>query len=169
VKRMTSVLTPAVVAALLIALTFSVVTLRSAIAQTLADQPPAAQTPTSPTPAPQSPSTPPAAQPSALQPPAPPLPDPQAPTVAPAGQPGTQTPPQAVGTDTDHGTALMLLDRIATVLDAAVKGKASTSDVVGTTGSDEGGSMKVVIDRGALDEIRAELTQIRLLLKNEKK
>ena len=63
----------------------------------------------------------------------------------------------------------MLLDRIATVLDAAVKGKGSSSDVVGTTGSDDAGTLKVVIDRSALDEMRAELAQIRLLLQNEKK
>ena len=127
-KRMTSALTPAVGASLLIALILSIAPLRA---------------------------TPPS--------------DSQIPS-APAGQPGgAQEAPRPISTDTDHGTALMLLDRIATVLDAAVKGKGSSSDVVGTTGSDDAGTLKVVIDRSALDEMRAELAQIRLLLQNEKK
>ena len=98
--------------------------------------------------------------------------------IAPAAFVGTfgtvlaQTPAgQATGapgatTDTDHGTVLMLLDRIAKVLDDAVNRKASKSDIVGTSGSDDV-PLKVVIDRAALDEMRAEITQIRLLLQSE--
>jgi hypothetical protein len=82
-----------------------------------------------------------------------------------AGQPAQGTTPPR-GTDTDHGTALMLLDRIARVLDDSVNRKASKSDVVGTSGSDDA-PLKVVIDRAALDEMRAEITQIKLLLQSE--
>jgi len=86
----------------------------------------------------------------------------QAPTQAPA----PSATPSA--TDTDHGTALMLLDRVAAVLDAAIKGKSTESGAVGTSGSDDG-TVKVVVDRAALDEIRAEIAQIRLLLNAESK
>jgi hypothetical protein len=83
-----------------------------------------------------------------------------------------QTPPQAAQapapTDTDHGTALMLLDRVATLLDAAVSGKSRKSGAVATSGSDDA-QVKVVMDRAAVDEIRAEVAQIKLLLTNEPK
>jgi hypothetical protein len=80
--------------------------------------------------------------------------------------PQTAPPPAAAGSD--HGTALMLLDRVSAVLDAAVSGKSTKTGAVGTTGPDEG-SIKVVVDRGALDEIRAEIAQIKLLLNAEPK
>lgn len=86
----------------------------------------------------------------------------QAPTRAPTP---SATPSAA---DTDHGTALVLLDRVATVLDAAINGKSTKSGAVGTSGSDDG-TVKVVVDRAALDEIRAEIAQIRLLLNAESK
>ena len=86
----------------------------------------------------------------------------QAPTQAPTP---SATPSAA---DTDHGTALMLLDRVATVLDAAINGKSTKSGAVGTSGSNDG-TVKVVVDRAALDEIRAEIAQIRLLLNAESK
>jgi hypothetical protein len=57
---------------------------------------------------------------------------------------------------------------VATVLDAAIGGKSTTSGAVGTTGSDDR-TVKVLVDRGALDEIRAEIAQIRLLLNAEAK
>jgi hypothetical protein len=76
--------------------------------------------------------------------------------------------PAPVATSTDHSTALMLLDRVATLLDAALNDKSTKTKAVGTSGSSEGGA-KVVIDRAALDEIRAEVAQIRLLLKDEPK
>jgi hypothetical protein len=97
----------------------------------------------------------------------------QTPSQTTSPQPPPQTavpqtaPPPAAG-DSDHGTALMLLDRVSTVLDEAVRGKSTKTGAVGTAGSDEG-SMKVVIDRAALDEIRAEITQIKLLLNTERK
>ena len=86
----------------------------------------------------------------------------QAPTQAPT----PSATPSA--TDTDHGTALVLLDRVASVLDAAITGKSTKSGAVGTSGSDDG-TVKVVVDRAALDEIRAEIAQIRLLLNAESK
>jgi hypothetical protein len=83
-----------------------------------------------------------------LQPPAPTLPE---------------TPATPVVRDTDHSTVLVLLDRIDAVLDAAVKGKRPKAEAVGTSESDEA-AVKVVIDRAALDEIRAEIAQIKLML-----
>jgi hypothetical protein len=73
----------------------------------------------------------------------------------------------------DPATALLLLDRIQSILDAAAKGESPTSVApVGTSGTrgTAGGktaaaSGKVTLDRGLFDEIRAELTQIRALLK----
>jgi hypothetical protein len=74
----------------------------------------------------------------------------------------------------DPATALLLLDRIQSILDAAVaKGESPTSVApVGTSGTagTSGGKVsaaggKVTLDRGLFDEIRAELTQIRALLK----
>ena len=47
--------------------------------------------------------------------------------------------------DTDHGTAILLLEHVQKVLDDAA----------------DSGTGKVTIDRGVLDEIRAELTQVR--------
>jgi hypothetical protein len=85
-----------------------------------------------------------------------------------------QTTPQAApapapaATNTDPSTALMLLDRVATLLDAALNDKSTKPKAVSTSGSSEGGG-KVVIDRAALDEIRAEVAQIRLLLTDEPK
>jgi len=95
----------------------------------------------------------------------------QPPTTAqPPAAPTTQTLPEApaapVARDTDHSTALVLLDRIETVLDAAVQGKSTKAEAVGTSGSDDG-TLKVVINRAALDEIRAEIAQIKVMLRNE--
>ena len=83
-----------------------------------------------------------------------------------APAPTPSAPPSSI--DTDHGTALMLLDRVAAVLDAAISGKKTKTGAVGTSGSDDG-TAKVVVDRAALDEMRAEIAHIRLLLKNESK
>ena len=90
----------------------------------------------------------------------------QAPTQPPTQAPTPSATPSA--TDTDRATALMLLDRVATVLDSAINGKSTKSGAVGTSGSDDG-TVKVVVDRAALDEIRAEIAQIRLLLNAESK
>jgi hypothetical protein len=169
---MTSAFTPAVVALSLIALG------AGAMAQTPTAQPPAPQAPTAQLPTGQPPATQPATgQPPATQTPTPQPPAAQTPAVppatvpAPAGQPPAvqpPAPPMVVSADIDHGTAIMLLDRVATVLDDAVNRKASKSDAVGTSGSDNG-PVRVVIDRAALDEIRAEIVQVRSLLKSEPK
>jgi hypothetical protein len=78
-------------------------------------------------------------------------------TVQPMGQgsAGTTTgsngiTPAATG---DHSTALALLDRVQRVLDKAVDGKGST----------------VSIDRGLLDEVRAEVSQVKASLQSEKR
>jgi hypothetical protein len=146
---MTSRLIPAIAASLLMAFTALVGMSGTVLAQTAAGQAPATQVPTA---------QPPASAPQGAQPPT---------VMPPGGRP--IDPPQTtpvLATDTDHGTALMLLDRISKVLDDAVNRKASKSDIVGTSGSNDG-PLKVVIDRAALDEIRAEITQIRLLLQSE--
>jgi hypothetical protein len=79
-------------------------------------------------------------------------------------QTSTQTPatvnPAPVGTtgsgsiaDTDHGTAILLLERALSVLDKSANSKAGD----------------VTLDRGLLDEVRAELTQVKATLQAEKK
>jgi len=54
--------------------------------------------------------------------------------------------------DSDHVSTILLLDRIQKVLDQAVDGKAG----------------QMSIDRSLLDEVRAEVTQIKLTLQAEK-
>ncbi len=63
--------------------------------------------------------------------------------------PAPHAPPAPVVIDTNHGTALLLLDRVATLLDAAVSGKSSKTGAVGTSGYSESLG-KVVMDRVAL-------------------
>jgi hypothetical protein len=88
-------------------------------------------------------------------------------TQHPAGEPcAPQTPAPTVGVDPT--TALQLLDRIQTVLDEAVKGEPPTSVApVRTSGtkSVKAAEGQIRIDRGLVDEIRAEVGQIRTLLK----
>ena len=60
-----------------------------------------------------------------------------------------QQPPTTSVADTEYGTEILLLERIQKVLDEAADGQ---------TGS-------VKMDRGMLDELRAEVTQVRLALK----
>ena len=60
-----------------------------------------------------------------------------------------QQPPTTSVADTEYGTEILLLERIQKVLDEAADGQ---------TGS-------VKMDRGTLDELRAEVTQVRLALK----
>jgi hypothetical protein len=67
----------------------------------------------------------------------------------PTVQPGTTPPSMA---DSNHGTSIILLQHIQKTLDDAVNGK---------TGP-------VSIDRSRLDELRAEVTQVRLSLQLEK-
>jgi hypothetical protein len=61
-----------------------------------------------------------------------------------------------------------LLDRVQSVLDGAAKGESPTSlTAVGTSGTAgrKAAGGKVTLDRGLVDEVRAELNQIRTLLK----
>jgi hypothetical protein len=73
--------------------------------------------------------------------------------------------PAAAAKDVDHSAAIALLDRMQAVVDGALSGKpvSGTPTAVGTSGSTSKAG-KVTIDRSALDEIRAEITQIRLML-----
>ena len=73
----------------------------------------------------------------------------------PAATPVAQTPPLAPPSpvsDSERSTAVQLLDRIQQVLDKAVDGKTE----------------EVTLDRGLLDEIRAEVTQVKLTLARPK-
>jgi hypothetical protein len=84
-------------------------------------------------------------------------------------QPAEPCAPGTVATvGIDSTTALLLLDRIQTVLDEAVKGESPTSlTAVGTSGAKEpkAADGRIRIDRSLVDEIRAELAQVRTLLK----
>ena len=104
-------------------------------------QPPAVTQPTMPAPAsqPQSPTGTPVSA------------SPQMPSAAPAPQAAPLAPPSPVS-DSERSNAVILLDRIQQVLDKAVDGK---------TG-------EVTLDRGLLDEIRAEVTQVKLTLQRPK-
>jgi len=107
-------------------------------------QTPAVQAPTAPTPTAQTPA---AQTPAVVQ------------TQTPTGVPATgsattttsTTPQPSPVTDTDHGTAIVLLDRIQKLLDAAAA---------------KGGP--ITIERGLVDEMRAEVTQVKLSLQGER-
>ena len=60
----------------------------------------------------------------------------------------------------------MLLDRAAALLDEAIKGRTTKVGAVGTSGSNENLG-RVVVDRATLDEIRAEIAQVKLLLQDK--
>ena len=60
-----------------------------------------------------------------------------------------QQPPAASVADTEYGTEILLLERIQKVLDDAADGQTGT----------------VKMERGMLDELRSEVTQVRLSLK----
>jgi len=130
--------------------------------QTATQQPP--QQPTQVPPTIAVPKTPPAPQPALTRPPAEQLPAPTpTPTTPDAAAP---TVPRA---DPDRKTALMLLDRIESLIDDALQEKSGKSDkssskAVGTSGSLAEKAGKVKVDRAALDEIRAEIAQIKLML-----
>ena len=76
---------------------------------------------------------------------------PQMPSAVPAPQAAPLAPPASVS-DSERSTAVMLLDRIQQVLDKAADGKTE----------------EVRLDRGLLDEIRAEVTQVKLTLQRPK-
>jgi hypothetical protein len=104
--------------------------------------------------------------------------NPDAPGAAASVRPRTalRQDPVAPTVGIDPATALLLLDRIQSILDAAAKGESPTSvapvgtsgtrDTAGTArGKTAAASGKVTLDRALFDEIRAELAQIRALLK----
>lgn len=76
---------------------------------------------------------------------------PQAPAAAPSS-PAPVAPARAGLSDSERGSAVQLLDRIQAVLDKAVDGKGD----------------QVSLDRGLLDEIRAEVTQVRMTMQGAK-
>ena len=61
----------------------------------------------------------------------------------------TQQPPTTSVADREYGTEILLLERIQKALDDAADGQTGT----------------VKMDRGTLDELRAEVAQVRLALK----
>jgi hypothetical protein len=74
----------------------------------------------------------------------------------PPAMPAAQSPtlaPQSPVSDSERGTAVLLLERIQQVLDKAVAGK-----------SEE----EVTLDRGLIDEIRAEVAQVKLTMARPK-
>ena len=129
---------------------------------------------------------------SAAQQPVPQAPTPQQPV---AQQPTPQTPPE-VGTpslDPDRKTALVLLDRIETLVEDALQNDSDKSDksdrdksdkvkadkdkadkeknkAVGTSGAEikpgslEAQSGRVTVDRAMLDEILSEVAQVKMML-----
>jgi hypothetical protein len=60
-----------------------------------------------------------------------------------------QQPPTTSVADTEYGTEILLLERIQKVLDEAADGQTGT----------------VKMERGMIDELRSEVTQVRLALK----
>jgi outer membrane biosynthesis protein TonB len=159
--------------------------------QTTPQPPPVPRTtpprPRTPTTAPQPPDSPPppAPTPSPTQAPAPP------PTTGtPTGDAAqVQNPPHT----TPNGGATVLLDRISEIVDSALQGKKGSSDK--DKGKDEGNTGKadndrkgtsgatgtsgvlkigktpagsVMIERAALDEIRAEVAQLKILLSDKR-
>ena len=114
-----------------------------------AQPPPAVTQPTPMIPPEAQPQTPALAQPPAG---APVSASPQMPPAMPAAQSPTLAPPSPVS-DSERGTAVLLLERIQQVLDKAVAGK-----------SEE----EVTLDRGLVDEIRAEVAQVKQTLARPK-
>jgi hypothetical protein len=114
-----------------------------------AQPPPAVTQPTPTIPPEAQPQTPALAQPPAG---APVAASPQMPPAMPAAQSPTLA-PQSPVSDSERGTAVLLLERIQQVLDKAVAGK-----------SEE----EVTLDRGLIDEIRAEVAQVKLTMARPK-
>jgi type IV secretory pathway VirB10-like protein len=167
--------------ALSAAVAVSIVSFGSA-AQLSATQPPQSQTTTQqPPPVPPAHPTPPPQQTPQPVPPAPnPVPPPTpAPSQPPATQP-TQGATSATGQASTNGAqptgnAAALLDRMSEIVDQALDGKLSEKSKKGTPGATgTSGVLKVgksaagtvVVDRSALDEIHAELEQLKIMLKD---
>jgi type IV secretory pathway VirB10-like protein len=130
--------------------------------------PPSQQTPQQPVQAPTvaAPKTPPAPQPPVSRPPAEQQPAPTpTPTAAPANVPPYPSTPSM---DPDRKTALALLDRVEKLVDDALQEKSddkkSKNGSVGTSGTLEGRSGRLTIDRATLDEILANISQVRMML-----
>ena len=87
---------------------------------------------------------------------APPMTQPTTPGQAPVAAPAMTAPSaQSPVGDTDHSTAIAMLDRIQKVLDGAVDDHKLKDGAIS-------------IDRGLIDEMRAEVTQVKLTLQGEK-
>ena len=127
-----------------------------------ASQPPTQQTPQQPAQVPPTvaaPNTPPAPQPPATRPPAEHMP-------APTPTPPTPSSAVVASPSPDNATALALLDRIQKIIDDTLAGKPFVKgDAVGTSGSLEDKAGKVTIDRAALDELRAEVSMLKTMLR----
>jgi len=122
-------------------------------------QPPATQPPPTQPP----PTQPPPAQPPATQP----APATQPPT---GTQPPTATQPAAAPTLADAAGASALLDRMETVLSAELGETSAGAKAVGTSGVVPGVDKKskvgkVLVDRAALDEVLAEVQQLKAMLR----
>jgi hypothetical protein len=76
-------------------------------------------------------------------------------------------PAPAASSGIDPATALVLLDRIQTVLDEAVEGESPTEVAPARTSGSKRAAAdgKIQIERSLVDEMRAEVGQIRTLLK----
>jgi len=135
-------------------------------------QPPATQPPPTQPPATQPPAQPPTTQPPTQPPPAqtpatPPAPATQPPT---GTQPPTATQPAAAPTLADAAGASALLDRMETVLSAELGETSAGAKAVGTSGVVPGVDKKskagkVSVDRAALDEVLAEVQQLKAMLR----
>ena len=70
--------------------------------------------------------------------------------------------------DPDRKTALVLLDRVQKLAEQALQEKSdnkkSKDASVGTSGTLEGRSGRLTIDRAALDEILADIAQVKMML-----
>lgn len=85
----------------------------------------------------------------------------------PPAPPSTAPSPSAGATaDIDTGTIAALLDRMQTLVDQ-LSGKSTKDGAVGTSGS-LSKSGKIEVDRQALDELQAELAQLRTMLSQKK-
>jgi len=160
-------------AAALASLLFAGPAIVSAVASERQQQPPVVQ------PSPPAAQLPPATEPvPQVQPPAqPPQPTPAPTTQPPATQsPETTATAQAPNHSTPSGGAGVLLDRISDLVDQALGHKPApkrsdkgTPGATGTSGVKVGktNAGTVVVDRAALDEIKAEVEQLRVMLKDK--
>ena len=82
--------------------------------------------------------------------------------MAPAPTPAPSASPAPAPSDIDTGTIAALLDRMQTVVDQ-LSGASNKDGAVGTGGS-LSKSGKIEVDRQALDELRAEIAQLRTML-----